>query len=146
LIHEDTDLNFRAHLYGWKVLYAPEAIVYHKVRSTIGKMSDTAVYYSLRNSEFVRIKNIPFGVIQRCLAELCIATLLEILYFGLKYKKLNLYFRAKVDALKMLPKMLQKRKLIMKNRKADNRDLLNLMTPVWEKDFLKSKIDKFLYG
>ena len=69
LIYEDTDLNFRAQLYGWKVLYVPTAIVHHKVRCTIGKMSDMPIYYTLRNSEFVRIKNIPFGVFIRCLPE-----------------------------------------------------------------------------
>ncbi len=144
LIHEDTDLNFRAHLYGWKVLYVPEAIVYHKVRSTIGSMSDTAIYYTLRNTEFVRIKNIPFAVFQRCLVEFFMKTILEFIYFALKHRKLKLYFRAKIDALKMLPKMLEKRKIIMKNRRADNRYLLSLMTPAWKMDFLKAKIDKFL--
>ena len=69
LIHEDTDLNFRAQLAGWKVLYVPTAIVHHKVRSSIGIMSDMAVYYSLRNSELVRIKNVPFGVFLRCFPE-----------------------------------------------------------------------------
>jgi len=146
LIHEDTDLNLRAHLYGWKVLYAPEAIVYHKVRSTIGNMSDTAIYYTLRNTEFVRIKNIPLAVFQRCLVEFFIKTVLEFIYFALKHKKMRLYFGAKLDALKMLPRMLQKRKVIMKERKADNRHLLVLMTPAWEKHFFKSKIDKFLNG
>ena len=62
LIHEDTDLNFSAQLAGWKVLYVPTAMVHHKVRSSIGIMSDMAVYYTLRNNEFVRIKNVPFGV------------------------------------------------------------------------------------
>lgn len=63
LVHEDTDINCRAQLAGWKVLYVPSAIVYHQVSSTIGSMSDLAVYYSLRNSEFVRLKNVPFGVL-----------------------------------------------------------------------------------
>jgi len=72
LIHEDTDLNFRAQLRGWKVLYVPTAVVYHKVRSSIGQMSDMAVYYTLRNSELVRIKNIPLGVFIRCLPEFLI--------------------------------------------------------------------------
>lgn len=146
LIHEDTDLNLRAHLYGWRVFYTPDAMVYHKVRLTIGNMSDTAIYYTLRNSEFVRIKNIPFGVFQKCLIEFFIKAILEFIYFGVKQRKFSLYFRAKMDALKMLPKMLEKRRVIMRNRKADKTDLLGLMTPVWEANFLKSKMNKFLYG
>ncbi len=61
LIHEDIDLNRRARLYGWQVLYVPEAIVFHKVKSSIGNMSDTAVYFNLQNSEFARIKNTPLS-------------------------------------------------------------------------------------
>src|SRR5208337_3264167 len=67
LIHEDTDLNWRAQLSGWRTLYVPSALVYHKVRSTIGPMSDISVYYTLRNSELVRIKNIPCPLFLLCL-------------------------------------------------------------------------------
>jgi hypothetical protein len=66
LIHEDTDINLRAQLYGWKALFVPTALVYHKVRSTIGKMSPMAVYYTLRNSEFVKIKNTPLSLFLKC--------------------------------------------------------------------------------
>jgi GT2 family glycosyltransferase len=146
LIHEDTDLNYRAQLAGWKVLYVPSAIVYHKVRSIIGNMSDIAVYYTLRNSEFVRIKNVPMGVLQKCLPALIIGTVTEFIYFGLKHKKFILFFRAKIDALRGLPGMLKKRAEIMKNRRANTKYLLSVMTSVWQKDFLKFKINKFFYA
>jgi len=146
LIHEDTDLNFRAQLNGWKVLYVPTAVVYHKVRSSIGPMSDTAVYYTLRNNELVRIKNVPLGVFIRCLPEFLIGMLTEFVYFAIKHRRLRLYFKAKLDALRMLPKMLKKREAILRNRKVTNRYLLSMMTPVWQKDFLMTKIKKFLYA
>jgi len=146
LIHEDTDLNFRAQLAGWKVLYVPNAIVHHKVRSSIGFMSDTAVYYSLRNSELVRIKNVPFGVFIRCFPEFILGIISEFLYFAVKHKRFNLFMKAKKDALKMFPRMWKKRKIIMKTRQVNNRYLLGLMTPVWQKDFFKTKLKKFLYG
>ena len=144
LIHEDTDLNYRAQLAGWKVLYVPSAIVYHKVRSIIGHRSDIAVYYTLRNSEFVRIKNVPPGVFLKCLPDLIIGAVTEFLYFGLKHRKFFLFFKAKMDALKMLPRMRGKRIAIMEKKKADTKYLLSLMTPVWNMDFLKIKIKKFL--
>lgn len=146
LIHEDTDLNFRAQLYGWKVLYVPAAIVYHKVRSSIGPMSDMAIYHTLRNSELVRMKNIPLGVFLRCLPEFLIGVLTEFIYFAIKHKRLRLYFRAKMDAIRLLPRMLKKRAVIMKNRKVNNKHLLSILTPVWQKDFLITKIKKFLYA
>jgi GT2 family glycosyltransferase len=143
LIHEDIDLNFRAQLNGWKALYIPGAIVYHRVRSSIGHMSDMAVYYTLRNSEFVRMKNVPFAIFVRCFPEFIIWTLTEFAYFVIKHKRLRLYFKAKRDAMRMLPRMLKKRNVIMKNRKVSNTYLLNIMTPLWQKDLLLTKIKKF---
>src|SRR5208283_2055864 len=55
---DDTDLSFRLQLAGWRVLYVPDAVVYHKVSHTIGRKSDIGVYYSQRNMEFLRIKNV----------------------------------------------------------------------------------------
>jgi GT2 family glycosyltransferase len=146
LIHEDTDLNLRAQLHGWKVLYVPTANVYHKVRSSIGPMSNAAVYYTLRNSEFVRIKNIPFAIFIRCFPEFVIGIVTEFFYFAIKHRRLKLYFKAKVDAIRMLPRMLKKRAVIMRNKKVSNKYLLNIMTPVSQKDFLVTKIKKFLHA
>jgi len=146
LIQEDTDLNFRAQLAGWKVVYVPSAVVYHKVRSTIGHMSDMAIFYSLRNSELVRIKNVPFSLFLRCLPEFAIGEILDFIYFALKHGKFQTYVKAKIDVLKSLRKTLEKRKDIMKRIKVDNKYLYNIMTPAWNKKFLTMKIKKFLYG
>jgi hypothetical protein len=96
-------------------------------------MSDIAIYYTLRNSEFVRIKDIPFGVFIRCLPEFLIGALTEFVYFAIKHKRLRLYFKAKIDALRMFPRMLKKRTIVMKNKKISNKYLLNMMTPVWHR-------------
>ncbi len=145
LIHEDTDFNFRAQLAGWKVLYVPSAVVYHKVRSSIGAMSDLAVYYTLRNSELLRMKTVPAGIIARCLPGLILGLLSEFAYFAIKHGRLKLFVKAKRDALRMLPKMLKKRKEVMKTKKVSNRYLLSIMTPVWRKDFFRAKLGKFLH-
>jgi GT2 family glycosyltransferase len=146
LIHEDTDLNLRAQLHGWKVMYVPTAIVHHKVRSSIGPMSDIAIYYTLRNSEFVRIKNVPLAIFIRCFPEFVIGMLTEFIYFAIKHRRLRLYFKAKMGAIRMLPRMLKKRAVLMKSRKVGHGYLLNMITPVWQKDFLMTKIKKFLYA
>lgn len=146
LIHEDTDLSFRAQLAGWKVLYIPTAIVYHKVRSSIGPMSDLAVYYSLRNSELVRLKNVPFVVFLKCFPEVLLGFISEFIYFVLIHRRLKLFIKAKRDVIKMLPSIWQKRKYIMKTRKASNTYLLSIMTPILKIEFFKSKLNKLLYG
>jgi GT2 family glycosyltransferase len=145
LIHEDTDLNLRAQLAGWKVMYVPTAIVHHKVRSSIGKMSELAAYYSLRNSELVRFKNIPFEVFLLCLPQFLVGVISEFIYFVIKHRFFRIYLKAKFDALKLLPKMLRKRKEIFKKRKVSNKYILEIMTPLLEKNFIKSKIQKLLY-
>jgi GT2 family glycosyltransferase len=145
LIHEDTDLNFRIKLAGWKVMYVPTAIVYHRVRSSIGKMSELAAYYSLRNSELVRFKNIPFGVFLLCLPQFLIGMAAEFVYFTIKHRFFRIYFKAKFDALKLLPKMLKKRKEILKKRKVSNKYILEIMTPLLERNFIKSKVRKLFH-
>jgi len=146
LIHEDTDLNFRAQLAGWKVLYVPSAIVYHKVRSTIGHMSNMAIYYSLRNTELTRFKNVPFCLFLWCLPYYALGIIIEFFYFGVKHKKLSLYLKAKIDAIRLLPKMLIKRRAIMSNKKVNNRYLFSILTPFWHKEFFFAKAKKFLKG
>jgi len=143
LIHEDADLNFRAQLAGWKVLYVPTAVVYHKVRSTIGHMSDTAVYYTLRNSEFVRIKNVPFQLFLRTLPAFILGMIFEFIYFVIRHKKFKLYAKAKLDVLKKLGIMLDKRKEIMSMKKVNGGYLRSIMTPVWEREFFLQKLKKF---
>lgn len=146
LIHEDTDLNFRAQLAGWKVIYVPEAVVYHKVRSSIGNMSDMAVYYTIRNRDLVRVKNVPAGTFLRCFPQLVISIIAEFIYFVVKYKRLKLYMRAKRDVLRMLPGMMKKRSLILKQRKVTSGYLKGIMTPLRERGFISSKMKKMLYG
>jgi GT2 family glycosyltransferase len=143
LIYEDTDLNLRAQLGGWKIRYVPSAVIHHRVRSSIGEMSDRAVFYSLRNCELARIKNIPSGLLLRCLPALLVGSLAEFLYFALRKGKPVLYLKAKMGALRLLPVMLRRRRQIMKTRKVDNRYLYRIMTPISEKEFFLQKLKKF---
>ena len=146
LIHEDTDLNFRAQLHGWRVIYVPNAIVYHKVRSSIGKMSPMAVYYTLRNSEFVKIKNIPLPLFLRCFPMFILGMVSELIYFTMKHRQPILYFKAKTDVIRMLPVMLKKRKRNLRIAKIDSKNLKKILTPVFERNFLKNKLKKFVFG
>ena len=65
LYDEDTDLNFRAQLAGWKCIYVPSAVVYHVANATAKRLSDLHVYYHTRNLEFVWMKNMPLGLMLR---------------------------------------------------------------------------------
>jgi GT2 family glycosyltransferase len=54
---EDVDLAWRAQLAGWRCIYAPRAVVYHKLSATGG--GATASFYDGRNTIYVLIKDYP---------------------------------------------------------------------------------------
>lgn len=145
LIHEDSDLNFRAQLCGWKVVYVPTAMVSHKVRSSIGHKTELEVYHTLRNSYLVKIKNTPLGVLALCSPEILGAAFMEFIYFVIKHRKAKLYLRSIGDAVTLLPSMLTKRRTNMKHKRVTNSYLISMMTPVYGKGVLRAKLKKLLH-
>ena len=61
---EDIDLAWRAHLAGWEVIYAPGAIVYHKLKAS-GGSGVTGSYHDGRNFLYVIWKNYPGSLLRR---------------------------------------------------------------------------------
>lgn len=127
LINEDVDLSFRAQLAGYQCLYVPEAIVRHKASMSIGRDSETSVYYGHRNLEWVYIKNMPTSLIVITLIPHFIYILLAGAYF-FRVGKGRVYLQAKKDALKSVRKMITKRKLIQQNRRVSLMYLWRLFT------------------
>jgi GT2 family glycosyltransferase len=54
---EDMDLAWRAQLAGWRCIYAPRAVVYHKLSATGGGV--TASFYDGRNFIYLLAKDYP---------------------------------------------------------------------------------------
>jgi GT2 family glycosyltransferase len=61
--HEETDLFFRAFLAGWKCVYVPSSVVYHKGSASFGSMKKTFCYYHERNRIWFIYRNFPLGYI-----------------------------------------------------------------------------------
>lgn len=57
--YEDVDLSFRAQLAGWKVAYVPDAIAYHQIGATSGKLKGFTTYQTLKNLPLLWFKNVP---------------------------------------------------------------------------------------
>lgn len=57
--YEDTDISFRAQLYGWKVYYTNKAIAYHKQGATSDKITGFAVKQTFKNLPLFFYKNTP---------------------------------------------------------------------------------------
>jgi len=56
---EDADLGLRARLAGWKCIYTPGAVVYHKGSGSTGRYSPFKAFYVERNRVWVAVKNFP---------------------------------------------------------------------------------------
>ena len=124
---EDVDLGFRMRLAGHKCLLVPEAVASHVGSATSGgQNSDFAVYHGHRNLVWTYIKNMP-GILFWFFLPLHVAlNLVTICWFSLRGKG-RVILRAKLDALRGLPKMWRKRKMIQGQRIASNADILRAM-------------------
>ncbi|MDA8163416.1 MAG: glycosyltransferase family 2 protein [Desulfobacteraceae bacterium] len=130
LNHEDTDLNLRAWLAGWKCLYVPEAVVEHRVSTTIGKMSEISVYYFARNSLWVWIKNTPTYFLFRFFHHRIAYELASFLFFCFIARRWRPFLRGKYHSLKGVPRMLLKRKSIQKNIRLTRKEIRQGLIPL----------------
>jgi len=60
---EDVDLGWRAQLAGWRCVYAPRAIVYHKLSATGG--GATASFFDGRNMIYLLVKDYPTDLLHQ---------------------------------------------------------------------------------
>jgi GT2 family glycosyltransferase len=111
---EDADLGFRGHLAGWKCVYVPDAVVYHKLGGTGGFMSDLAVYYGNRNILWYPVKNFPLTLLLTSLPWIIGRTIGVIPYYAMRGQGI-IILKSKLDGLLGLPKMLKKRKSLRRS-------------------------------
>lgn len=57
---EDVDLSWRAQLAGWKCVYVPDAVIYHRLSATGG--GTLSSYYVGRNTLWVLARNYPIAL------------------------------------------------------------------------------------
>ena len=124
---EDVDLGFRLRLAGHKCLHVPEALAAHVgSASTGGQRSDFAVYHGHRNLVWTYVKNMPGVFFWLFLPLHGALNLVSICWFSLRGQG-RVILRAKRDALRGLPKMWRKRRMIQRQREASSADILNVM-------------------
>lgn len=139
LLYEDVDLSFRAQLKGYKCVYVPEAIVYHKASGSIVYDSPTSVYYSHRNLEWVYIKNMPSKLIFKTIWLHIIYDIAAFAFF-LVNGRVKEFLKAKRDAVKGVNRMLEKRRLIQKMRSVDDTYIWGLL----EKELFSPRLTRRL--
>jgi len=112
---EDLDLDMRLQLAGYPFLYLPEAVVRHVGSGSTGYRSDFATYFGQRNLIWAFVKNMP-GFLFYLLLPAHIFFNLLYLIAGIFMPSGKALFRGKQDALKGLPGMLKKRRVIQSRR------------------------------
>jgi GT2 family glycosyltransferase len=133
--HEDVDLGFRLRLRGLNCMLVPQAVVHHVGSASTGKRSDFSVYYGHRNLVWTYFKDMPALLLWLYLPLHALVNLFFLIYFTFKGQGRAIW-RAKIDALRGLPKILKKRRAIQLQRKVSVGDIHRVMSRNWLTPFL----------
>lgn len=124
---EDVDLGLRLQLMGMRSLHVPAARALHAGGSTTGQRSDFASYHGHRNMVWAYCKNMPGPLFWLFLPLHLAANLMSILVLTARGQG-AVAWRAKLDALRGLPRMLRKRRVIQRTRAISAFDLIPRLT------------------
>lgn len=120
---EDIDLGLRLQLLGYKSIYLPEAVVWHKGHgSSIQK--ETYVTYMTRNRVLLFLKNIPLSLL---LIKSPLIAAGQVWYF-FAYKKPVASIKGYLLCLLLIPHILKMHKFNRKKRKISLTHLMNIIT------------------
>jgi GT2 family glycosyltransferase len=133
--HEDVDLGFRLRLRGLNCMLVPQAVVHHVGSASTGKRSDFSVYYGHRNLVWTYFKDMPSLLLWLYLPLHILVNLFFLIYFTFRGQGRAIW-RAKIDALRGLPKILKKRRAIQLQRKVSVGDIHRVMSRNWLTPFL----------
>ncbi len=124
---EDVDLAWRLKIYGWKSLYYPKAIAYHgrgtgvhrrffnkEILQVRERLSKFQKHYSFRNQYLMQAKNEFFS--NFILDFFWIMSRKTLMFIYITFKEPYLW-KSYFQYLKLLPKILKKRRVIMRNKK-----------------------------
>ncbi len=110
---EDVDLAVRARLAGWRCRFVPDAVVIHANSATAGRGSDLGVYYGNRNIIWYTVRDFPLRLLITSLPWIIGRNIGVIFYYMLQGRG-KLVFRAKVQAIAGLGRMLRERKSVIR--------------------------------
>ena len=131
---EDVDLGWRLRWKAWKTGFNPNAIIWHDRTSAKIATGDWSVFRKIRKSQSFWIRKMGWrNQWLLFIKNQSFSNALKFLYwFTLRQTKLFLYllfFEPKVilssipEIILLLPKMLKKRRIIMKNRRVSNKEM-----------------------
>jgi GT2 family glycosyltransferase len=128
---EDVDLGFRLRLLGHKTMLVPDAIVYHLGGATSGgRQSDFAVYHGQRNLVWTYFKNMPWPYFWLFLFQHLLFNVVSIAFFVSRGQG-KVILSAKWSALRGLPRMISKRRVIQSGMRVPRQQVRAVMAEGW---------------
>jgi GT2 family glycosyltransferase len=142
--YEDIDVGWRLYLAGYKVLYVPQSIIYHKSGATTRdkpgarRLRPEFYYLNKRNRIITLMKNYSIGNMLVVLPVVYLEYFLTALYLfftGNRVYGMQIV-RAMIYPLRKLRKIMMKRAFIQKLRKRSDKEIKRYMVP-YSGDLLK---------
>lgn len=133
--HEDVDLGFRLRLSGLRCILVSQAIVHHVGSASTGKKSDFSIYYGHRNLVWTYFKDMPSTLFWLYLPLHIVVSFFFLSYFTIIGKG-NAIWRAKFDAIRGLPMILNKRRKVQFQVKTPIAELHRVMSRNWLTPFV----------
>jgi GT2 family glycosyltransferase len=127
---EDVDLGWRAQLAGWPCIYAPRAVVYHKVSATGAGVINS--FYDGRNFIYLVVKDYPWSLLRHHWRDVC-RTQARITREALRAwrgEAARARLRGQLAGLRGIPRMLRARRAVQRARRASDAELLRILTQV----------------
>ncbi len=118
---EEVDLAFRAQFLGYKSIYCPNAVVYHKHKATAKKFPQKIEYWQFRNMTQTIIKDFPAAILLKKFRWLKIILVhINTIFYQLKNGYWWAPFLADLWVLFHLPQLLSQRRKIQSSKKVDD--------------------------
>ncbi len=125
---EDVDLAWRAQLAGWACIYAPHAVVYHKLSASGGGV--TASFHDGRNFIWLVAKNMPASLWRKHWARI-LGAQWRITWQAVRHWRgaaARARLRGQLAGLLTLPRALAKRRAIFAKQRRSDAELERLLT------------------
>lgn len=120
LIYEDVDLTFRAVVMGWKCVYLPESLMYHKVSVSIVKARNYEMTLRAQVNQFkAYVYNVPLMVFVLNLPWIVLRFFMVLIggvIFG-QFRMVKIFLVAHFKLFGQLGVVFKKRRFVMRGRK-----------------------------
>lgn len=127
---EDVDLAWRHQLVGWRTVFVPEAVAFHRLSASGGGV--TASYYTGRNTIYVLAKNVPAPLLRRYLPTIVAAQgrVARAALGSWRGEAARARLRGQLAGLITWPGLLGSRRSIQRARRVSIDYLENLLQPI----------------